>query len=113
TPRSPPRSSCRSRRLERRWRGRGGDWARHTSRFRRQRARATPEEGGEGHMQHLEEGIIHAWLDGALPAEESAGVERHVAVCTECASLVAEAVGMIAGASRIVSSLDIVPGGVI
>jgi hypothetical protein len=64
-------------------------------------------------MQHLEEGTIHAWLDGALPAEESAGVERHVAVCTECASLVAEARGMIAGASRIVSSLDIVPGGVI
>jgi len=61
-------------------------------------------------MQHLEEGTIHAWLDGALPAEESAGVERHVAVCTECASLVAEARGMIAGASRIVSSLDIVPG---
>jgi len=64
-------------------------------------------------MQHLEEGTIHAWLDGALPAEESAGVERHVAVCTECASLVAEARGMIAGASRIVSSLDIVPGRVI
>jgi anti-sigma factor RsiW len=64
-------------------------------------------------MQHLDEGTIHAWLDGALPAEESAGVERHVAQCKECASLVAEARGMIAGASRIVSALDIVPGGVI
>ena len=64
-------------------------------------------------MQHLDEGTIHAWLDGALPAEESAGVERHVAQCKECASLVAEARGMIAGASRIVSALDVVPGGVI
>jgi hypothetical protein len=64
-------------------------------------------------MQHLDEGTIHAWLDGALPANESAGVERHVAQCKECASLVAEARGMIAGASRIVSALDIVPGGVI
>ncbi len=64
-------------------------------------------------MQHLDEGTIHAWLDGALPADESTGVERHVAQCKECASLVAEARGMIAGASRIVSALDIVPGGVI
>jgi len=64
-------------------------------------------------MQHLDEGTIHAWLDGALPADESTGVERHVAQCKECASLVAEARGMIAGASRIVSALDIVPGNVI
>jgi hypothetical protein len=64
-------------------------------------------------MQHLDEGTIHAWLDGALPADESTGVERHVAQCKECASLVAEARGMIAGASRIVSALDVVPGGVI
>lgn len=64
-------------------------------------------------MQHLDEGTIHAWLDGALPADESTGVERHVAQCKECASLVAEARGMMAGASRIVSALDVVPGGVI
>ena len=64
-------------------------------------------------MQHLDEGTIHAWLDGALPADESTGVERHVAQCRECASLVAEARGMIAGASRIASALDVVPGGVI
>ena len=64
-------------------------------------------------MQHLDEGQIHAWLDGALSADESAGVERHVAQCEACASLVAEARGMIAGATRIVSSLDIVRGGVI
>src|SRR4029079_464558 len=44
---------------------------------------------------------------------ESTGVERHIAECKECAALVAEARGMIAGASRIVSALDIVPGGVI
>jgi hypothetical protein len=64
-------------------------------------------------MQHLDEGTVHAWLDGALSAEESAGVERHIAQCKECAALVAEARGMIAGASRVVSALDVVPGGVI
>ena len=64
-------------------------------------------------MQHLEEGTIHAWLDGALPADERAQVEQHVQQCAECAALVAEARGMIAGAARIVGALDIVPGGVI
>ena len=64
-------------------------------------------------MQHLEEGTIHAWLDGALSANEAADVEQHVTQCGECAALVAEARGMIAGATRIVSSLDIVRGGVI
>ena len=63
-------------------------------------------------MQHLDEGTIHAWLDGALPATKvpvSSATSRNA---RECASLVAEARGMIAGASRIVSALDIVPGGV-
>ncbi len=64
-------------------------------------------------MQHLDEGTIHAWLDDALPIEVARGVEQHVAACAECAALVAEARGMMAGASRIVSSLDVVRGGVI
>ena len=64
-------------------------------------------------MQHLDEGTIHAWLDDALPASEAAMAEAHVAHCTECAALVAEARGLIAGASRIASSLDHVPAGII
>ena len=42
-------------------------------------------------MQHPEEGTIHAWLDGALPADEAAAAEAHVAGCSECAARVAEA----------------------
>ncbi len=64
-------------------------------------------------MQHPDEGTIHAWLDGALSTEEGADVETHVAACAECAAAVAEARGLIAASSRIVSALDIVPGGVI
>ena len=30
-------------------------------------------------MQHLDEGTIHAWLDGALPDDEASEVEQHVA----------------------------------
>jgi hypothetical protein len=64
-------------------------------------------------MSHLDEGTIHAWLDGALSPDESARVEGHSKECAECAALVAEARGFIAGASRIVSSLDVVRGNVI
>jgi anti-sigma factor RsiW len=64
-------------------------------------------------MQHLNEGTIHAWLDGALSPEEAAEVEAHIAGCPECAAKVAEARGFIAGASRILTALDDVPRGVI
>lgn len=63
--------------------------------------------------EHLDEGTIHAWLDGALPPDESARVEAASNRCTECAALVAEARGLIAASSRILSSLDTVPAGVI
>jgi len=64
-------------------------------------------------IQHLDEGTIHAWLDGALAPDESAQVEAHANSCTECAALVAEARGLIAASSRILSSLDAVPAGVL
>ena len=64
-------------------------------------------------MQHLDEGTIHAWLDGALSSAETAEVDRHVADCAQCSALAAEARGLIAGSSRIISGLDVVPKGVI
>ena len=64
-------------------------------------------------MQHPDEGTIHTWLDGELAAEDAATLEAHVADCPQCAAAVAEARGLIAGSSRIVSSLDSVPDGVI
>ena len=64
-------------------------------------------------MQHLDEGTIHAWLDGALGPEEAARVEAHVAECPECAAAVAEARGFIAASSRILTALDHVPRGVV
>jgi anti-sigma factor RsiW len=64
-------------------------------------------------MQHLDEGTIHAWLDGALPADEAESVAKHVDECRECAANVAEARGMIVAAGNIVSALDHVRGGVI
>ena len=63
--------------------------------------------------QHVDEGMIHAWLDGALSPDESARVEAHAASCAECSALVAEARGLLAASSRILASLDAVPAGVI
>jgi putative zinc finger protein len=64
-------------------------------------------------MQHLDEGTIHSWLDGALDSEEAGRVAAHVGECPECAAAVAEARGFIAGSSRILTALDNAPRGVI
>jgi hypothetical protein len=64
-------------------------------------------------MQHPDEGTIHAWLDGALTPAEASEVEAHTASCAQCRDAVAEARGLIAASSRIVSALDAVPAGVI
>ena len=64
-------------------------------------------------MQHLDEGTIHAWLDGALNADEAARAEAHVKDCAQCQAAVAEARGFIAASSRILTALDNAPRGVI
>jgi len=64
-------------------------------------------------MQHPDEGTIHAWLDGALTADEATRVDAHVKECAQCQAGVAEARGFIAASSRILTALDNVPRGVI
>ena len=63
-------------------------------------------------MNHLDEGTIHAWLDGALDATQARDIERHVGECDMCAAAVAEARGFVAASSRILNALDDVPAGV-
>src|SRR5919108_6577082 len=99
--RSPWHWTCRPAPSGRRSHGRVGVSCRCT---RNNSARAH-----EGRMQHLDEGTIHAWLDGALSAEESVRTETHVASCAKCAEAVAEARGLIAASSRILTALDNVP----
>lgn len=64
-------------------------------------------------MNHLDEGTIHAWLDGGLNAAQSTEVDAHVKACAECSAKVAEARGLIAASSRILNALDDVPANVI
>lgn len=55
---------------------------------------------------HLEDGVVHAWLDDQLAPDAAAQVEQHAAACASCSAMVAEARGLIAGASRVMASLD-------
>ncbi len=64
-------------------------------------------------MQHPDEGMIHTWVDGELSSEGAMAFEAHAAECEQCKAAIAEARGFIAASSRIVVSLDAVPGGVI
>lgn len=64
-------------------------------------------------MNHLDEGTIHAWLDGGLSAAQSAEIDAHVNGCAECSAKVAEARGLIAASSRILTALDDVPANVV
>jgi hypothetical protein len=56
---------------------------------------------------HVEEGAIHGWLDGQLDDESARRAEAHVSECPACSARVAEARGLIAGASRVMSALDV------
>jgi Ca-activated chloride channel family protein len=62
---------------------------------------------------HVDEGSVHAWIDGAFDADGAAQVARHVASCATCTALVAEARGLLAGSARILGALDGVARGVV
>jgi hypothetical protein len=64
-------------------------------------------------MQHPDEGTIHAWLDGELPEDQANEIAAHARDCPECSATVAEARGLIAASTRILTALDNVPAGVI
>lgn len=57
-------------------------------------------------MWPVDEGRVHAWLDGALPPDEAAQVEALVRDDAAWAAAAAEARGLIANASRLVRALD-------
>ena len=60
-------------------------------------------------MSRVDEGLIHAWLDGQLSGEEAERVSRLVATDPVWGAAAAEARGLIAGSSRVLSALDDVP----
>lgn len=59
--------------------------------------------------QHPEEGTLHAYIDGELSPAETAELELHVDECAQCAAALAEARGLVAAASRVITTLDAAP----
>jgi hypothetical protein len=57
-------------------------------------------------MSHVDEGTLHALMDGELTAEEAAVVRGHLAGCTVCQTMFDEAQAFLAEADTLVESLD-------
>src|SRR5207249_10693722 len=72
TMKSPPRPDWRAARSGQRCRGRAGAWCRPTRRER------------QVSMSHVDDGTLHAYLDGELSPAEVQGVEAHLAQCPAC-----------------------------
>ena len=58
----------------------------------------------EGNMSHVDEGTLHAYLDGELPAADRAALESHVAQCAACRANLAEERALIARAGQLLAA---------
>ena len=57
-------------------------------------------------MSHISEGLLHAYVDGACDAAETAAVEAHVAECDACARLLDSVRAAAAEASALLGELE-------
>lgn len=55
-------------------------------------------------MSHVDEGTLHAYLDGELPSGERAALEAHVAQCVICRGTLAEERALLERASALLGS---------
>jgi anti-sigma factor RsiW len=62
-------------------------------------------------MPHVDEGTLHALLDGELGAAEVLEVQTHFATCSACAARLDEARQMLAETERLVAALEPPSGG--
>src|SRR5216117_4340182 len=72
TTRSPHRRDWRAARSGQRYRGHAGGWCKPTRRER------------QVSMSHVDDGTLHAYLDGELSPAEVQGVDAHLAQCPAC-----------------------------
>ena len=56
-------------------------------------------------MPHVDEGTLHAYLDGELPPADRKTVETHLAECTSCRATLAEARALLERASALLGSV--------
>lgn len=58
---------------------------------------------------HLDEGRLHALVDGELPVEEARSARSHLAACVACRDLLEEVTGRMAAVSGAILRLDVPP----
>ena len=58
-------------------------------------------------MSHLEEGIVHAYLDDELDPAERREVDTHLGACVQCRQLLEEAKGFMTEADRLVAAIKL------
>ena len=61
-------------------------------------------------MSHVDEGTLHAYLDGELPGAERAQLETHLAGCTTCRDRLAEERGLLERADRLLTLAELPAG---
>src|SRR5688572_5542047 len=93
TTKSPRKRDWRAARLGPHLRGRAADWSRPMMR-----------DGKEDSMSHVDEGTLHAYLDGELPPSERASLETHLAQCATCHALLADERALLERASALLGS---------
>src|SRR6266545_2295434 len=95
TTRSPPRWGWPRAPSGRRSPGLGDDWSRPIARR------------NEGSMPHLDEGTLHALLDGELEGTEVMEIQAHLGSCTSCGSRLKDIREFMAEADRLLGSVDL------
>ncbi|MFN2572430.1 MAG: anti-sigma factor [Gemmatimonadales bacterium] len=55
-------------------------------------------------MSHVDEGTLHAYLDGQLPSSERAALEAHLAQCANCSATLVEARALLARANSMLGT---------
>src|SRR5712691_1925168 len=64
----------------------------------------TQDSREEGSMSHVDEGTLHAYIDGELSPPERAALEIHIAQCAPCSARLAEERSLIERASAVLGA---------
>src|SRR4051812_29117667 len=64
----------------------------------------------EGRMSHLDEGTLHALLDGELDLSEVSEIQMHLGTCVACGSRLQEVKQVLAEADRLVGTVEVPAG---
>src|SRR5207245_965837 len=91
TTRSPPRPGSHAARWGRPWRARAAAWWRRSQRESRMS------------ISHVDDGQLHAYLDGELPQAEAWRLEAHLGECPACRGRLEEQRALIARASELLA----------